>query len=170
MRRFANLVPLVTAIISATALLGGYMYQKHMEKNAEIRTTRQDIYSRLIANITKRNEILGRVEMTPEWKKAKKNPQEQHQLELKNTELSENEGDRTEIVSLLCLYGTDDAVKAYFNYAKENLDPKGQGGDLGKLILALRRSIYPKTHTTAKEANLAIWYDAKYLNKSSQAR
>jgi hypothetical protein len=41
-QRFEKFVPLIVAIISATAL---YMYQKHKEKETEIRKTRQEIYA-----------------------------------------------------------------------------------------------------------------------------
>jgi len=164
-----NFITLATAIISAVALLCGYGYQKHMEREAEIRKTRQDIYSRLVASITKANEITGRLEQTPEWKEAK-NAQERNQLAAKNPELSKNWHNRTEIISLLCLYGTDDAIGAYLNWTKEDLDPKGKGGDLGELVVALRKAIYPKTHTKAGEADAIIWENDTYLRKPSQAK
>jgi len=46
-KAFEKFVPLIVAVISAAALLFGYMYEKDKEKEAEIRKTRQDIYSRL---------------------------------------------------------------------------------------------------------------------------
>jgi hypothetical protein len=171
MNEFGNLVPLITAIISATALLIGYGYQKHLEKKAAIRKTRQEIYSRLITSITKRNEIMGRVMITPEWKKAK-DAQEQNQLLINNPELSSNWHDRTEIVAFLCLYGTDDSIEAYSNWTKEEYDPNGKGGDFGKLVVALRKAIYPKTLTSPDEANMIIWgvETTHTSKKSSQAR
>jgi hypothetical protein len=57
MKNIAALMPLLTAIISAMALLSGYMYQKHKDKQAEIRKTRQEIYSRLITNVTSRIDL-----------------------------------------------------------------------------------------------------------------
>ena len=113
--------------------------------------------------------MLGRLEQSPEYMRAKpeERSQVEQQLQLKDAELSNNEGDRTEVVASLCLYGTDEAIDAYTRYAKANME--GKGGDLGELILALRRSIY-KTHIKADEADLAIWNDPKYLNKSSQAK
>ena len=160
MKTVENLLPLLAAVISAIALLGGYAYQKRMEREAEIRKTRQEIYSRLISNITERNTMLGRLLLVPEYIKAK--PEERTQIEMKNAGLAENEGDRTEVVASLCLYGTDEAVDAYTKYARANAE--GKGGDLGELILSLRQSIY-KTHINANEADLAIWNDPKYLNK-----
>jgi hypothetical protein len=164
-----ELTPLLTAIISATALLISYVYLKQKEQGAETRKTRQDVYSRLISNITKRNELLGHLQLSPEWKKTQ-NHHEQDQLVLNDLELSRNEGNRTEVVALLCLYGTDDAVEAYARWARENINADEQGGNLGALVLALRKSIYPGTLTTADQANLAIWFDSKYLKKSLMVR
>ncbi|MDE3088933.1 MAG: hypothetical protein KGJ80_06070, partial [Chloroflexota bacterium] len=110
-----KLVPLLTAIISATALLSGYMYQKRKEKDAEIRKTRQEIYSRLVTNSTKRIELLDRVQMSPEWQKAR-NYQEQYQITIKDADLPKNLSDQKEIAAFLCLYGTDDAIKAYASF------------------------------------------------------
>jgi len=169
MNTLKGLLPLIAAIISAIALLGGYAYQKSLERDAEIRKRRQEIYSRLISNITERNTMLGRLELSPEYLKAK--PEEraalESQLAFKDAELSKNEGDRTEVVASLCLYGTDEAINAYVKYAKANT--VGKGGDLGELILGLRQSIYP-THITVNEADLAIWNDPKYLSRLSPAK
>jgi hypothetical protein len=168
--------PLLTAVISAIAVLVGYTIQKHNEMDAEIRETRQQIYSRLISNITERNTILGRLlERQPEYVKAR--PEEQYQVEqelsaagrLRSAELSKNEGTRTEIVASLCLYGTDEAIDAYAKYAEANTRPHGQGGDLGELIVDLRRSI-SKTSVKPRKADLAIWNDRKYLEESASAK
>jgi hypothetical protein len=175
MNTFKNLLPVLAAIISAIALLLGYAYQKRLERDAEIRKTRQEIYSRLISNITERNTILGRLlEQSPEYAKAR--PEERPQVErelwatgrLTDAKLSKNEGDRTEVIASLCLYGTDEAIDAYAKYAKANVE--GKGGDLGGLIVDLRQSIYKETHIAADEANLTIWNDPKYLKKSSAAK
>jgi len=166
MNESKNLVTLVTAIISATALLVGYSYQKSLEKETEIRKTRQEIYSRLLTSITKRNEILGRVIMTSKYRTAK-NSDEQNQVIVNNAELSKNWNDRTEIVAFLCLYGTDDAIEAYSDWTKEDLD-RSKGGNLGQLVVALRKAIYPKTLSTPDQANLVIWQDDRYLKKPSK--
>ena len=167
MKTFMKLVPLLVAIISATALLFGYVYQKHKEKEAEIRKTRQEIYSRLVTNITKRIELLDRIQKSTEWQKAS-NYTEQYEVAIKDAEMAKSLTDQKEIAAFLCLYGTDDAIKAYTNYLKEGWDSKTQSGktpDLGKLILGLRKSIYPETQTTADDAKLAIYNDIRELNK-----
>jgi hypothetical protein len=169
MTSFRNWFPVVTALISALALLGGYVLQKSAERDAETRKTRQEIYSRLISNITERNTLLGRYEETSEFLNAK--PGERQQLEsqfqFKDPALTENEGKRTEIIASLCLYGTDEAIDAYVKYARANAERRG--GDLGELVFQLRQSI-TRTHIKPGDANLAIWQDPKYLEGSSQAR
>jgi hypothetical protein len=170
MDRLKTIFPILAALISAIALLAGYAYQKNLEQAEEIRKTRQQIYSHLISNITERNALLGRLEQSPELLKANSEERSQleTQLQLKDSELSKNEATRTEVIASLCLYGTDDAIDAYAKYAKANVERKG--GDLGELILALRRSIYETSHITADEANLTIWNDPKYLMSSSSAK
>lgn len=160
-----NFVPLLTAMISATALLGGYMYQKHKEKEAEIRKTRQEIYSRLGTNLIKRIELLAHIQMSPEWQQAK-NYQEQYQVVIKDAELSKNLSDQKEIATFLCLYGTDEAINAYANFLKEGWDPEKHSAktpDVGKLVLGLRKSIYSQTDVTAGDANLVIFNDREHL-------
>ncbi|HXX18639.1 MAG TPA: hypothetical protein VEJ46_04495 [Candidatus Acidoferrum sp.] len=178
MNTLKNLLPILTAVISAIALIGGYVYQKDQDRKAEIRKTRQEIYSRLISNITQRNEILGRLlEQFPEYVKVKDKPDERRRVEqelsaagrLTSPELSKNEGQRTEVVAALCLYGPDEAIDAYAKYATANMGRR-EGGDVGQLILDLRRSIDRKTHITAEQADLAIWMDPKYLTEASKAR
>ena len=171
-KAFEKFVPLIVAVISAAALLFGYMYEKDKEKEAEIRKTRQDIYSRLATNITQRIHLLDRIYKTPEWRNAK-NEQEQYDVSIQDTALSKNLSDMKEIAALLCIYGPDDAIKAYANWLIAGYDPTRKAdtsSDLGKLILALRKSIYPETSTTVDEANVAIWNDARHLNKSSPAK
>jgi hypothetical protein len=167
-----NWLPVFVAVISAIGVLVGYGFQKNLEWNVEIRTTRQEIYSRLIANITERNMLLGRLEQSPELLKAdaRQRPQLEMQMQLKNVELARNEGRRTEVIASLCLYGTDEAIDAYAKYAEAELNNTGEGGNLGELITVLRRSIYKTSRISADEANLSIWRNPKYLGKSSSAK
>jgi hypothetical protein len=176
MNNLEKFVPLATAIISAAALLGGYIYQKDKEKQADIRKTRQEIYSRLITNITQRIHFLDRIQQLPEVQEAK-GYEEQYLVAIKDPELSQNVSDQKEIAALLCLYGTDDAIKAYVNYLAEGfteyMHPRAKTADLGTLILALRKSIYEETRITSGESNLAIWNDIdsfKKLKKLSQTK
>jgi hypothetical protein len=115
--------------------------------------------------------LLGRFEQTsPQYLAAK--PEERSQLEsqfsLKDAELTKNEGERTEIVASLCVFGTDDAIKAYAEYAKKNAE--GEGGDFPKLVLGLRQSVFKTTHVTVPETGIAIWQDPRYIEKSPAAR
>jgi hypothetical protein len=51
------------------------------------------------------------------------------------------------LVAFLYVYGTDKPIDAYAEYARANT--KGEGGDLGELVLGLRKSIYNKSHLRA---------------------
>ncbi len=168
MQGFEKLVPLIVAIISAITLLAGYTYQKHKEKEAEIRKTRQEIYSRLVTCITKRFALFDRLEQSPAWKKAR-NYSEQYNIMIRDPETSQNLAEQKEIATLLCLYGPDDAIKAYVDWLKGAWDASTKSstsGNLGKLIIDLRKSIYPETNATADDANLAIWNNAEHLEQA----
>jgi hypothetical protein len=137
-----------------------------------VRKTRQEIYSRLATNITQRVGLLERIQRSPEWKNAK-SYQEQYDVAIKDAALSKNLSDQKEIAALLCMFGTDDAVKAYADWLREGWDPNtkaAKSADLGRLILVLRKSIYPETYTIADDANLVIWNDVKHLDKPPPAR
>ena len=183
-----NLVPVLTAIISAVAVLWGYSYQKGKEADAEILKKRQEIYSNLITNITTRNSLLGYVVDSRAYAKAsneehealrRKDPgsakahhDEMDALFDTNPALKENRNKRTEIVALLCLYGTDEAIKAYAGFSAKAISPNAQINDVGELIVALRRSLSAKheTSVTPREANLGIWWDEKFLPNSAAAK
>ena len=167
-----NLVPVLAAIISATALLLGYAYQKGKEADAEVLKKRQEIYSRLITNITTRNSLQGRVENLPAFAAA--SPAERGDLYWKDPALIQNRDERTEIVALLCLYGTDEAIHAYADYSAKIVGPNAKIDDAGELIVALRRSLSARdrrrTTVTSRETNLGIWWDPKFLPVSAPAR
>ena len=154
----------MAAIISATALLAGYMYQKHEERVAEIRKTQQEIYSRLVTNITDRSTIFDHFEKSSAWQSA--NYEKKYSMFAEDAKGVKNLVEMKEISTFLSLYGTDDAIRAYVSFIEEGLNNENRGvADLGKLIVGLRKSIYPETKITANEANLIIWKDEEYLNK-----
>lgn len=173
MNTLKNLLPIFTALIGAVALLLGYVFQRNLEIDNELNKVRQGIYSRLITNITEKNTMVGRLEQSPQYLKAKQEKRtnmELQQLEqkmmLQDAEMVDNEGERTKLVASLYVYGTDEAIDAYVEYARANT--KREGGDLGKLVLGLRKSIYSKSRikeggAMTSEADMAIWNDPKYL-------
>lgn len=185
--KILDLVPVLTAVISALALLIGYSYQKGKEADAEILKKRQEIYSKLISNITDRNSLLGHVLDSKEYSQASENEREalrhndlnaananreqMNDLFAKDPALIENRNRRTEIVALMCLYGTDEAIKAYTDFSAKAISPNAQVEDVGELIVALRKSLSNRHETsiTAREANLGIWWDEKYLPRSAAA-
>ena len=160
-----TLIPLITAIISAAAILAGYAYQRYADRQAERRKNRQEIYSRLIVNITSRMAMLERLQSTPEWQNAL-DYREQYAVALKDQALARNLEEQKEISAFLSLYGTDSAVKAYADFLADGWDAdthSAKGADIGKLMLGLRLSIYPDTKVTAREASLVILNDAARL-------
>jgi hypothetical protein len=164
-------IKIVTAIISAFVVIVGYVYQKRKEHQAEIRKKQQEIYSRLVANITKKNGITGRIEQMFQFRNAK-TEEERKRVYIQDPEYSKNYWDeRSEIVALLFMYGTDKAIQAYIDWTKKNLGGAEEGPDLGKLVVTLRQDILPnEKSTTASNANLSIWQNPKYLKRSSQAK
>jgi len=162
-----KLIPVIAAVISATALLGGYMYQKNQEREAEIRKMRQEIYSDLINNITGRDAIIKRLQMSS----ASQKPLDIYQLYnafISDAEGAKNSTDQKKIGAFLTLYGTDDAIRAYASYLEEGMEEHGsKGADLGKLIVGLRKSVYQETKTTTDDANLIIFNNREYLKPSA---
>lgn len=166
MKMMDHLVPVFAAIIGAIALLLGYAYQKGKEGDAEVLKQRQEIYARLITNITTRNSVLGHIEQSPAYIEA--STAERSAIYSKDPDFIQNRAERTQIVALLCLYGTDDAIKAYAEYSAKAIGPNQQIDDVGELIVALRRSLLDnrerrRTTVTAREANLGIWWATKFL-------
>ncbi len=157
-----KLVPLAAAIISAAALIGCYMYQKHQEREAEINRMRQGVYSRLVTNITDRNEIWKRIPRVSAGKRER-NTKELQNLFASDAKGAKNEADMKEIGASLILYGTDDAIRAYASYLEKANSGHGSNDDVGQLIVDLRKTIYPRTKATVNDANKVIWNEPQYF-------
>ena len=162
-----KLIPLLIAIIGAVAALVGYSYQKELERKAEVIKTRQNIYSRLIVNSTKRVDILNRLSERKAWKDAT-NIYDQYKLFMHDPEARANRVEMQEIATLLAVYGTDEGINAYADYLKEGweqaIGKSSKEADLGKLILALRQSVYPNTYVRSSVINLIIWNDRNHFD------
>lgn len=162
-----NIVPLLTAIISAIALLSGYMYQKYKEREAETRKKRQEIYSRFIVNLTERQELFEQAMRRPDWP-SREDPEYSQKLTtliIGDSELNKNLSEGREIMTFLALYGSDEAIKACLEFRREGWEystgESSKGADKGKLIQRLRRSVYPKTRVTSEDLNLVMWKGVK---------
>ena len=161
MKALESLVPIIAAGVTAFGVIWGNYYLKSLERDADIQKKQQEVYFRVLRNITDRNTRQGLLlQQSREYLAAK--PEARHQVEQRlqerfqmDPELSKNEGERTEVVASLCLFGTDEAIHAYAQYAKANM--RGEGGDVGQLVLALRHSVFKQTHIAADEAYEAIW-------------
>jgi len=162
-----NMVTLLTAIISAIALLSGYIYQKYKEREAEIRKKRQEIYSRFIVNLTERQELFEQAMRGTDWPNREDSEYSQKltKLIIGHSELNKNFSDGREIMTFLSLYGSDEAIEACLEFRRAGWEysagESSKGADIGKLIRRLRRSVYPKTRVTSEDLNLVMWKGVK---------
>ncbi len=161
-----KLITLVIAIIGTATALVGYSYQKELERTAEVIKTRQEIYSRMIVNTTKRVDILNRLSEDPAWNAT--NNYGKYKLFTNDPDARANRIEMQEIATLLTVYGTDEGINAYADYLKEGLEQaigkSSKEADLGKLILTLRQSVYPSTNVKSSVINLIIWNDRKHFD------
>lgn len=173
MKMMDHLVPVLAAILGAVALFLGYADQKRKEADAEVLSKQQEIYSRLITNIATRNSLMGSLEESPAYVEA--SATERIALYSKDPNLIQNRKERTDLVALLCFYGSDEAIEAYTEYSAKAIGPNQRIDDLGELIVSLRRSLSDKrepgrTTVTPREANLGIWWAAKFLPTQAAVR
>lgn len=159
-----SFIPLFAAIISALVILYGYVYQKKKERDASINETRKELYNRLIQNLSERLDMFEIILQTDEeivrslksgdfFALSKVFPK-------RFTEFDDNLNKGREILSLISLYGSDEAIKVCVEFFEQftNSLKSGQGiiFDKGLLLLNLRRSIYPKTKISPNDINLLI--------------
>jgi hypothetical protein len=154
----STFVPLIVAVISATTLLFGYIYQKHKERQFEINRTRQEIYTRLVRNLSEKLELFERLQDDPDMpeKATAENVEEVMKLIAKKyPELDKNFNEGREIMSLMALYATDDAIQACAQFYRESYASMQPGSevrpDKNELILRLRKSIFPKTKVASED-------------------
>jgi len=156
------MAPILAAVISALALIGGYIYQRRKEQEAEIRRVRQDIYSRLCINLMRRVDAMDRVARVADWP-APDDPEymkKSYELVMADPECRANLAEGRELTASLALYGTDDAIRAYVHWIRQGWayanKRSSRDPDTGQLIQALRKSVYPRTRIRADEIDYAI--------------
>jgi hypothetical protein len=161
MKKLEGGMPLLAALISAGVILFGYVYQKNMEREAEVRKARQEIYVRLINNITQRMALLDRFAQRPGWKSTLSD-QEKYELALGIPGMRKNLAEQKNVGALLLMFGTDEGIREYANWLR------GDGRDLGRLMLSLRKSIYPETRALREDANQVIWNELPSQARASK--
>jgi len=151
---FNQYLPLLAALISAIALLAGYAFQKHKERQVELLKTRQSFYSRLMKNLTLRRQLLKVVYADADWSKElwEEDLDRMNKLiDEKYPEVRKNLIEGHELFSLLCIYGSDTAVKAAAQFAsRHHLVSEGKAADveIEVFLHALRLSLFPDTTVT----------------------
>lgn len=149
-------VTLLVAVISAAVALYGYFYEKRKERESVLAATRREIYQRLINNLYQR-QTLGLLNSDPNVPSIQKPEVLYPYLAKHHPDLWNNVMEALEINALLCIYGTDEAVKKaslfslqsanYFTNIANNI-PTEQSDlpDLPGLVLTLRQSVYGNSH------------------------
>ncbi len=153
--------PVIVAFISMATLLFGYIYQKRKEREFEINRTRQEIYVRLIKNLSEKLDLFERLRDDPDMpeKVTTENVKELYRLIARNhPELDSNFNESREIMSLMALFGDDEAIKACAAFARDSyasLQPSSEViPDKNKLINELRKSIFHETKVTVEDIKL----------------
>ena len=155
-----TLVPLIVAVLSAATILFGYIYQRNKEREFEIAKTRQEIYVRLVTNLSQKIELLRIAYDDPTMPKlTQANAQEVYRfIAKKYPELDKNFNESIKIQYLLVLYGDDAGIKAFAKFYRDSeaaLRPGSQvQPDKNELITELRRSIFPSTTVTAEDVRV----------------
>jgi hypothetical protein len=62
-----EIIPLLVAVISAIALFTGYVIQKWLERVAENRRHKQELYTQLVQSMRKREDIVENLSRSPQW-------------------------------------------------------------------------------------------------------
>ncbi len=158
-----GLTPIIIAIISVVGILVGYMLERRKQREFEINKIRKELYVRLIKNLIEVLELfekMKRKESLPE-QITRGNVDDIYALIVKKyPELSENFKQFREIMTLMSVYATDKAIKACVEFAQESISilekDLGVQPNIGKLILSLRRTLFPKTGITPKDINLIM--------------
>jgi hypothetical protein len=154
-------VTLLVAVISAVVALFGYFYQKRQEREFALATLRREIYQRLVKNLTRRLSAIPSMLKDPIFAQAKDptlSPEQAVELMYaiireKYPAVWENFTEALEINTLLCIYGTDPAVKKAASvqrqsaqigqaFSKDSAEvSRLEAVDLPGLVLTLRKSV-----------------------------
>ena len=156
-------VPLLAAIVTAFVVLFGYIYDRDKEREFEINRTRQDIHTRLVSNLMRKFDQLEKLHGDKRMPAQVSSENASAVLELVATEYPELDSlfnEAREIMALLAIYGTDEAIEAvaeFYERGAESLQPGATARpDVGVLILELRRSLFSQTAITSQQINLIL--------------
>ena len=159
----AKYVPLFAAIVSALVVLFGYVYERDKEREFEINRTRQEIYTRLVTNLMHKRDQVEKYHLNKKMPAEVSIENLPAVLELVATEYPELDSlfnEAREIMALLAIYGTDEAIEAVAEFYEKGVRSLQPGAtvrpDVGILILELRRSLFSQTAVTGQQINLIL--------------
>ena len=139
-------VTLIVAIISAAVALYGYFYSKKKEREFALAKTRQEIYRQLINNLSERMKLMNELGQDSNIANLQSIQELYAYIFKNNPELSKNITEAFKINTLLCIYGTDDSVKAAAKFQRESAEfvqkLRQTPSDLPELVLTLRRNVF----------------------------
>jgi hypothetical protein len=114
---------LIAAIISALVVIFGYVSERNRQREFQISQTRQEIYTRLITNLTKMHLLLGKAKNDPKMPKpTNENLYQWYELIAQNyPDLNKSMDEGVEIMALLSVYGSDEAIEASARYCQKSI-------------------------------------------------
>ena len=144
-----NNATLLVAIISVAGTVYGYFYEKRKEREFSLASTRREIYQRLVKNLYERVALMKSLYQDPEAASMQTVEQLYGLIANKHPDLWKNFTDALEINAMLCIYGTDPAVKMAALVQRQGAELM-QGiskarPDFPALVLTLRKSVYGKS-------------------------
>jgi hypothetical protein len=139
-------VTLIVAIISAAVALYGYFHSKKKEREFALAKTRQEIYQELVSNLYDRVRLLNALQQDPAVANLQSLEEVYAYIFKNDPQLSRNITEMLKINTLLCIYGTDEAIRAAASFQRESAEVaqrlRQTPADLPGLVLTLRRNIF----------------------------
>jgi hypothetical protein len=162
-----EMIPLLVAVISAIALFTGYVIQKWLERVAENRRHKQELYTQLVQSMRKREDIVENLSRSPRWP-AFDDPDfivKTWNILQESTEGNKILAENREIVSLFVIYADDEAIDAYVKYLTRARGEYGKAEPTSEEIMAdfikeLRTLAQRGTKVTSAAIRQAIYNPA----------
>jgi hypothetical protein len=131
---FTTYAPLFITLITASVFLFGYIYEGYKQRSFEIFRTQQEIYTALIQNVMKQEEILADLLAKPGPGSA---------LGQGHPNLEKLRAEERELLARLSVYGSDECIKVYLKHRSDS--------NSRELIFALRQNLFPSTQVSERD-------------------
>jgi hypothetical protein len=138
-------VSILIAGLSAFTAIYGYIYAKKKEREFELSKVRKELYEQFITLLIESSQIVSQLQKKPECQEISVESFYQYAFE-NSPEFVTNLEKTFKAKALLCIYGSDNAVKAAYAFqlhsAKFAQKMVETPPDLPGLILTFRKNIY----------------------------